>query len=294
MTLDLQNPCRITFLNRWTDENHLWGLSFESDTLQLRKDFFSCCDGAGIHVNPQNFSEATLCGLTRRWNFVNEILMMLKDFKSFDDILTRPHALLVQTDKTFHESLRVFMEQMLDGILRSSKGRVVGKALSSRFGSHLNRGIGVIALVLGWHFNVLPLLMDAESSQLPVGKWEDLMKRHANARRVLILYNLGELWHPNRLEMVEATISFASERSIPIWLIEKYNQDQRAETQNADDPQTRLKEKQSFKAAINQRLKKAKAKPLTQYLSLHAQSRLSEICFYNRESAKPVHIPDQV
>ena len=55
---------------------------------------------------------------------------------------------------------------------------------------------------------------------LPVSLWSETLTKNPGIRRLMIIDGVSELWNPNRLEIMEALISFASEHKVPVWVFD--------------------------------------------------------------------------
>jgi hypothetical protein len=82
---------------------------------------------------------------------------------------------------------------------------------------------------------------------------------------------VSELWHPNRLELMEALISYASERRIPLWIFED-------QSGNVEMPSSGRVSDKSFRSGVNKRLSELRGRSAVDWITAQARSRLSEVC----------------
>ena len=285
------NSCRIAFLEKWTPQNHLWGLNIGQNGIYLDRNNFSCCGGDGIVIDPKNKKDASFCGLSRRWNLM---FSLMKQWKTSVRGEANPWIEMMDQEDSGHQSqknicLEGFLKQHLDQWINSSRGSIfTSRTLKNAPKSLESNLIWVIASVLAWHFEIVVLVARVSDPVMPINYWQELLAKHHQARAIFLIEGTAELWNPARLEALEAVIAFASERQIPIW-IQDLNQGASGQSPGADQPASKSR---SFKSVIANRIDKQKHKPLIQWLSAQGKSRLSELCNLPEDEKQPSNIPD--
>jgi hypothetical protein len=292
--------CRIPFLKRWTPDSHFFGLVVTEQGLALNPSVFSCCGGDGVLVDPQNPREASLCGLTRRWNLLFNLLKAWSDMRitrnetgrdgHFEPLWSDDRA----TSNRRVKSLDALFKRHLDGFLRSEKGAIIGESsLTTALKSSDDRLPWLAAATMAWHFETLILMTKIGVSPLPFLHWTEMLAKHPRVRVIVMVESVSELWLPNRLESLEAIISFASERLLPIWLFEAGGHQSLTNARGGEGAVTPEKPR-SFKMAMNKRMTAIKSKSIGDWLSEQGRSRLSEICDITAPVTQGSGIPDFV
>ena len=295
--------CRVNFLKKWSPESHFFGLIASEQGLALNPTLFSCCGGDGVMVDPNNPKDASLCGLKRRWNLLFNVVEAWTDMRvKRNETGREEHFKPLWSQNPVASSRRIkslvfLFNRHLDGFLRSSKGSVVKASELTTHTSAEDRMPWLAAATMAWHFETLVLVARIGVSPLPFLHWTEMLEKHPQVRTVVMVESVSELWAPNRLESLEAIISFASERLLPIWLFEdslssavsgSHNQNTSKET-SGDRIHPR-----SFKAGMNKRMASIKSKPVIDWLSEQGRSRLSEICEISKLTAPDMGIPELV
>jgi hypothetical protein len=124
----------------------------------------------------------------------------------------------------------------------------------------------------------------ANFSMVPVSSWDALLDKSGAMHKVIMVDGVSELWHPNRLELIEGLISFASERRIPLWIFEDPVSDAIA------SPNSRISDK-SFRGGVNKRLSELRSRSASDWITAQGRSRLSEVCDVSERASKPSEIP---
>ena len=267
--------CRLPLLNRWSTDNHFWGLSLVGGHLAIDRGLFTCCDGNGVFVDPLSPRDAKLCGLSRRWNLLSRLI------EQWQVIEKKPIHALPRAD-----ALSQSCTSHLDALLRADRGRIV-----TRQDNDKSKDLGLpwsLAALLGWHFEVATLVTRIGAETVPVQLWSDIMRRFPKTRTVVMIDGVSDMWNPARVEALEAIIAFASERRLPVWIFECVAD---SSPRNVEPSSSR-----GFKNAVKGRIAQTKAKPAISWLSDQGLSRLSELCVVGGlRSQSQVHsIPDQV
>jgi hypothetical protein len=124
----------------------------------------------------------------------------------------------------------------------------------------------------------------ANFSMVPVNSWDSLLDKSGAMHKVIMVDGVSELWHPNRLELIEGLISFASERKIPLWIFEDPVSD-------ATAPQNSRTPDKSFRSGVNKRLSELRSRSASDWITAQGRSRLSEVCDVSERASKPSGIP---
>ena len=279
--------CRIPFLKKWSPESHFFGLIASDKGLTLNPTLFACCGGDGVMVDPQNPRDAALCGLKRRWNLLFKVVDAWTDMRVQRNETGRDeHFKPLWSQNPAAASRRVkvldnLFKRHLDGFLRSSKGAVLKVADEGSFASSEDRLPWLVAATMAWHFEALILVARIGVSPLPFLQWGEMLGKHPNLRCIVMVEGVSELWSPNRLESLEAIISFASERLLPIWLFEEGVAAPGAvakQTNSSPSTAGNRPRPSFFKAVMNKRMTNIRSKAAIEWLSDQGRSRLSEIC----------------
>jgi hypothetical protein len=279
--------CRVAFLKKWSPESHFFGLIASEQGLTLNPSLFSCCGGDGVMVDPQNPRDAKLCGLKRRWNLLFKIVDAWTTMRvqrnetgrdeHFKPLWSQNSAATSRRTK----ALDGLFKGHLDNLLRSSKGSVLKISDEGATASAEDRLPWLAAATMAWHFETLVLVARIGVSPLPLLQWGEMLEKHPNVRSIVFVEGVSELWSPNRLESLEAIISFASERLLPIWLFEEGSPPSGSQSNPSTSPQDSAGNRprpSSFKAVMNKRMTNIRSKPAIDWLSEQGRSRLSEIC----------------
>ncbi len=295
--------CRVAFLKKWSPESHFFGLIASEQGLTLNQTLFACCGGDGVMVDPQNPRNASLCGLKRRWNLLFNIIEAWTNMRvQRNETGREEHFKPLWSQSPEASSRRVkaidgLFNRHLDCFLRSSKGVVVKAAEMTSLTSSEDRLPWLAAATMAWHFETLVLVARIGVSPLPFLHWAEMLEKHPNVRSIIMVESVSELWSPNRLEALEAIISFASERRIPIWLFEDAISASRSgtnQTSSTKESKESGAQPRSFKASMNKRMTNIKSKPAIDWLSEQGRSRLSEICNVQQFLPQETGIPHLV
>jgi hypothetical protein len=293
----------------------MFGLSASAIGVTLDKAVFNCCDGQGIQMVMSSPRSASQCSLMRRWSRLSTFLSQIG--LNPDD----PNNVLFgqlcpdcgqKTTQLWNEGLQnfqLFCRDNLDGLLRYGRGRVVDLARYSRKLDVDTRGLQALSsetpvprlallagAVLIWHFDicVLPFRMGhprqnmtssaANFSLVPVSSWDSLIDRSGVSHKLIIVDGVSELWHPNRLELMEALISYAAERRIPLWIFED-------QPSNANQALNNSISDKSFRTGINKRLAGLRSRNTCDWITAQGRSRMSEVCDVGEVATKDAGIP---
>jgi hypothetical protein len=209
--------------------------------------------------------------------------------------------------------LNFFFKDELKDLLKAEKGKILDtRKLKKRIqlglatteseamiDSSFQHILFQIGAALIWHFDlvVLPfripgLARSAPSSKLPmlplpVAAWDELIRKNPGKRKMILLDGVIELWNPNRLELLEAAIAFASERQIPVWMFDD-SSDVAGVNEAAKAPD------RSFRGSMNRKLGQLRSRPATQWLSEQSLSRLGELVSLEPSRPNPQGIPEIV
>jgi hypothetical protein len=312
--------CRVSALGNWSKEMHLWGVDFTASAISLSRKAFACCEGDGVKILDRQSKMAMLCGLSARWGRLTWFLQQLKALDAAESI-TLMGAGQRGVDEELNRNkvrcmlnmLNLFFKDELKDLLEAEKGKILdarklkkrmqlGLAASeseTMIDASFQHILFQIGAALIWHFDlvVLPFRMpglarSAPSSKLPkillpVVAWDDLIRKNPAKRKMILLDGVTELWNPNRLELLEAAIAFASERQIPLWIFDDSSDVTGAnETVKAPD--------RSFRGSMNRKLGQLRSRPATQWLSEQSLSRLGELVFLEARKPNPTGIPEIV
>jgi hypothetical protein len=257
-------------LEHWTVENHLFGLSARHGALALDEAAFSCCSGSGIQVDPDEPRNARMCGLRRRWNLVFRLqTQMAESGLPQGASLPAPGILLFHSAREWQRVREV------------SRGGLLPLANPA---AHEMSAAYFHAVVSSWHLGVVTLVARLDEDRLPVQGWLEVLSKFTDTRTVMFIEAAKDMWHPLKVEMLEAAIAFAYERSIPIWIFESGTAGPASEPSRA----------RKFKAAVEERVRHQKNKSCVSYLSAQALSRLSELCDVPSRQPQASVIPDIV
>jgi hypothetical protein len=282
MSVETANTCRLRFLEPWTPENHLWGLSQSDQGFQLERRLFSCCGGDGLIITALEPKTARLCGLARRWSLVYDIISQL----GLTDEVLKPlaKAILLQGDPSEFSVLAApsvgLIKQHKDGFLNGTRGRILSvKSVTHQGMTAQLFAQALIAFILSWHYGRLVLLSRPGFAPLAIHRWLGIMdKQNKNelAKPLMLIDASSELWNATNLEPFEATIAFAYERNLPVWILDPRHQDLgKTPTAKSDVMPPKTK---SFRQSIGARLDTMRHKKSIDWLSPQAKSRLSELC----------------
>jgi len=320
MTGSIDLPCRMAALGNWSPEMHLWGIDITKSAMSLSRTAFSCCDGSGLRIVDSGQKEASMCGLLARWGRLTWFVQQVKSLDSGGILpLTgschRGHDDEVVRNKSrcLTSMVNLFFRDELKELLQGDKGKILDtRKLKKRMHIGLaaaeaeavidgvfNDFFWQIGAALIWHFDmvVLPfriaaLARSAPSSKLPVvplpvATWDELLRKHPGKRKLILIDGVTELWNPNRLESLEATIAFASERQIPLWM-----HDESSEASEMDE--SAKSADRSFRGSLNRKLGQLRSKPAIEWLSEQSLSRLDELTAVVRRAPNPRGIPEIV
>ncbi len=308
-------PCFLRSLGKWSPETHLLGLKSTANGVTLDKVSFNCCDGQGIQVDASSPRSASLCSLMRRWSRLSSFLSQigLEPDDPTNILFGHHRGDFAKNERDLWEkglrNIQLFCRDNLDGLLRRTRGQIIDM---SRYPWSKDRGAVTsdgstaeattprLALIVGailiWHFEacVLPFRMGyarnnsgpglSNFSMVPVSSWDALLDKSGATPKVIMVDGVSELWHPNRLELIEALISFASERRIPLWIFE----DPVSEATAA--PNSKISDK-SFRSGVNKRLSELRRRSASDWITVQGRSRLSEVCDVSNSALKPSGIP---
>jgi hypothetical protein len=309
-------PCRLEALSNWSPQFHLFGLEFADNHVSLRHKYFSCCDGSGVQITSSEQKTARVCPLSSRWAAVSTYFKQIYSFcpdaqkKYFTD--TNSDADSSNTkgiNRLYLSMIELIFREELESFLHSKKGKVfdeftVQKKLKIKLGAqtpdhHIEHIFPNLFWQIGacliWHYDTLVLPYTgiypkksattvSSAALLPIGHWDDLMMRHPNKRSLLLIQGVQELWNSTNLERLEGVIAFASERKVPIWLVDSSKQSAGA----SESPST---EQRSFRANMNQKIERLRQKSALEWLSQQSLSRLSELTLLPEVKSKPPIIP---
>lgn len=320
MTFSASQPCRLAALSTWSPSMHLWGIAFGKNQASLESSAFSCCGGSGIQVIQDMRRDARICALSNRWSLVVSFLDQFRAFFSEIDLsfLTRnddPSSKIQSATQTYMSAfLKTLLADELPSFLNASRGKVfesvaikkrlAGLAISSdlerEFDLLLSKMLWALGLVLIWHHGLLVLPFNLSSSSkikpiearvpnvVPVSAWNQLINKNHTMRRIMFIGGVHELWRPEKVELLDALIAFASEKKIPIWMMDL------SSTNSSGDASFSSTREKSFRAGVDRKLSEIRAKPSVEWLGPQALSRLSEICEFKKAASKPSIIPDIV
>ena len=309
--------CRLPFLNKWSPDNHFWGLNAKSDSVSLNQGAFSCCSGDGLIVLPESPRDAKLCGLSLRWSLYVQVINYWRELYNSQDLsifgcsqtgFSQTGGASKSERELSRSCLQMFFSGSLEKFLRADRGEILDlKTLRQKFmngpgaiypaeASNIvfSRFAWIVAATLSWHYGIVCLVARVggggkKSATLPLLQWQRTMEKHPGARVIVLIDGVSELWNANRLEALEGLIAFASERTLPVWLFEG---ELEASVFGGEPQQTTPPVGgRSFKAGINQRLTQLKSKSGISWLSAQALSRLSELCHIPAASKQDDVIP---
>ena len=315
MSSSESTACLLRSLGKWSPETHLLGLKSKSNGVTLDSASFTCCDGQGIQVDASSPRSASQCSLMRRWSRFSTFLSQIGlEPDDTTNILFGHHSGdFTKNERDLWEkglrNLQLFCRENLDGLLRRTRGQIIdmsrypwilergaATADSSSAGASTSRLAMIVGAILIWHFEacVLPFRMGharsnsrpglANFSMVPVNSWDALLDKSEATHKVIIVDGVSELWHPNRLELIEGLISFASERKIPLWIFE----DPMIDATAAPNPKNADK---SFRSGVNKRLSELRGRSTSDWITEQGKSRLSEVCDVIESASKPSVIP---
>lgn len=311
-------PCLLRSLGKWSPETHLLGLKSKANGVTLDKASFNCCDGQGIQLDSSSPRSASQCSLMRRWSRFSSFLSQigLEPNDSTNILFGHHSGDFTKNERDLWEkglrNLQLFCRDNLDGLLRRTRGQIIDM---SRYTWSVERGAAtadgasgeastprlamIVGAILIWHFEtcVLPFRMGQARnnsgpglpnfSMVPVSSWDALLDKSGAMHKVIMVDGVSELWHPNRLELIEGLISFASERRIPLWIFEDPVSDTTA------SPNSRTSDK-SFRSGVNKRLSELRSRSAADWITAQGRSRLSEVCDVTERATKPSGIPPVV
>ncbi|MEI6833012.1 MAG: hypothetical protein WCL28_03380 [bacterium] len=312
--------CRVSALGNWSKEMHLWGVDFTASAISLSRQAFACCEGDGVKILDRQSKTAMLCGLSARWGRLTWFLQQLKALDAAESITLMGAGLRGVDDELNRNKVRcmlnmlnLFFKDELRDLLNAEKGKIldvrklkkrmqlglVASESETMIDASFQHILFQIGAALIWHFDlvVLPfripgLARSAPSSKLPkiplpVVAWDDLIRKNPAKRKMILLDGVTELWNPNRLELLEAAIAFASERQIPLWIFDD-SSDVAGVNETAKAPD------RSFRGSMNRKLGQLRSRPATQWLSEQSLSRLGELVFLEASKPNPTAIPEIV
>lgn len=308
-------PCFMRLLGSWSPETHLLGLKSTANGVSLDKGSFNCCDGDGIQLTNLDTRSASQCGLMRRWSRLSSYLshIGLEPNDPANLLFGHNSADSAQITKEIWDkclrNLQLFCRDNLDGLLRSTRGQIIelnrypwglerspGARETATSEASIPRLALLVGAVLTWHFDscVLPFRMGhvrsntgsgaTNFSMVPVNSWDALIDKSKSIHKLIMVDGVSELWHPNRLEVMEALISYASERRIPLWIFE----DQVSSV--TEVPGHRNSDK-SFRSGVNKRLSELRSRSAMDWITVQGKSRLSEVCEVKQSGAQGLGIP---
>jgi hypothetical protein len=317
-SVDVQ--CRVSALGNWSTEMHLWGVDFSASAILLSRKAFACCEGDGVKILDRQTKTAALCGLSARWGRLTWFLQQLKTLDAAESITLYGAGQRGAGDELSRNKVRCmlnmlnfFFKDELKDLLKAEKGKILDtRKLKKRIqlglatteseamiDSSFQHILFQIGAALIWHFDlvVLPfripgLARSAPSSKLPmlplpVAAWDELIRKNPGKRKMILLDGVTELWNPNRLELLEAAIAFASERQIPVWMFDD-SSDVAGLNEAAKAPD------RSFRGSMNRKLGQLRSRPATQWLSEQSLSRLGELVSLEPSRPNPQGIPEIV
>lgn len=312
--------CRLGALSSWSAEMHLWGLDVIDAQVTLSRQAFSCCGGDGLLVFNNQAKEARLCGLSSRWGLLSKFLLQIRDMDaghafelSVPDRNNRHHEAKKAKHRCTMNTMKLLLRDELKDFLHAEKGKILdAKSLRNKIQVSLSPSESEVIIsdvfrdvfwhlgaTLTWHFDCLILPFRLAGSNkvnggstpshavLPVALWDDLIARHPQKRKLMLLDGVSELWNATRLERLEALIAFASERRIPVWIMDD-------STDGISPAQSLKLNDRSFRSNMNKRLESLRSKPALQWLSDQSLSRLSELSRINLQAPKSREIPEIV
>jgi hypothetical protein len=291
------------------------GLKSTANGIALDKTAFSCCDGQGIQVTIAPTRSASQCSLMRRWSRISSFLsnLGLEPQDPSNILFGHQAGDSAQDGSDLYDSglhsLQLFCRDHLDGLLRRTRGQIIdmnrypqklsrmeGSREASNFETSRPRLAMLAGAILIWHFDacVLPFRMGhsrnngslgpTSFSMVPVSSWDALLDRSGSIHKVIMVDGVSELWHPNRLELMEALISYASERRIPLWIFED-------QSGNVEMPSSGRVSDKSFRSGVNKRLSELRGRSAVDWITAQARSRLSEVCEVAESMPKDTGIP---
>lgn len=288
MTGVVSNNCRLFFLRHWSPTNHLWGLKMTDVEVAIDRNLFSCCGGSGVLVETSQSRDAQLCGLSRRWHLIANLLAQ-KNRSSGESIL--PNRWIKESlTSTQLKTLEALFASHLSDFLNGGVGKVF--ALPASPGNACSRidDFGwILAATLAWHFELVVLVADLRVLPIPLNHWQDLMTRFHKSKVIVLVDGAEELWNPTRLEALELVIAFASEKCIPVWIHQMNLSTPASKTEGGSTGEARAR---SFRSQISKRIADQKQKPVVHWLSDHGKSRLRELCRFYEISGNSTKIPD--
>lgn len=312
--------CRMAALGQWSPEMHMWGVDFSTSSMSLSRTAFSCCDANGLKIVDAGLKTATMCGLLARWGRLTWFLQQIKALAPGESLPLIGACQRGHDDEAVRSKSRclagmvnLFFKDELRELLQGNKGKIVD---TRKLKKRMHLGLAAVeaeALIdrvfqdffwqigaaLIWHFDmvVLPfriagLARSAPSSKLPlvtlpVATWDELLRKHPGKRKLLLIDGVTELWNPNRLEALEATIAFASERQIPIWMHDE-------STDVSETVESAKSQDRSFRGSVNRKLGQLRSRPAVEWLSDQSLSRLEELSALERRQPNHRGIPEIV
>lgn len=312
--------CRLAALSSWSAEMHLWGLEVIDSQVTLSRQAFSCCGGDGILVLNNQAKEARLCGLSSRWGLLAQFLQQIRVMDaghafelSVPDRNNRHDEAKKAKHRCTMNTMKFLLRDEFKDFLHSEKGKILdARSLRNKIQVSLSPSESEalisdvfrnvfwhLGATLTWHFDclILPFRLAVSNNVssgttpshagLPVALWDDLIARHPQKRKLMLLDGVSELWNAARLERLEALIAFASERRIPVWIMDD-------STDGISPAQSLKLNDRSFRSNMNKRLESLRSKPALHWLSDQSLSRLSELSAINISSHKSREIPDIV
>lgn len=299
---------------------HLWGISIGQTQASLDSKAFSCCGGTGIQVIHEMGRDACICSLSNRWSLVVSFLGQFRAFFPESDLSffsgnSEPSSKSQTTTQiSIIAILKTLLADELPSFINASRGRVFDSAvIKKRIGGVavssdpegeidllLSKMLWAIGLVLIWHYGLLVLPFNLTSSSkmqplearapsvVPVSAWNQLINKNHGMRRIMFIGGVHELWRPEKVELLDALIAFASEKKIPIWMMDLSSANSSVGTR-FNSPREK-----SFRAGVDKKLSEIRTKPSVDWLGPQALSRLSEICEFKKLESKPSIIPDIV
>jgi hypothetical protein len=103
----------------------------------------------------------------------------------------------------------------------------------------------------------------------------------------MFIHASADMWTPQKTEILEVAIAYASERCIPVWIFENSKMTEAA-TSVSNNSNKR------FNSAIKERIHRQKSKSALSWISDQALSRLFEVCEFNFAAPQKTEIPEIV
>lgn len=250
--MECKLSCRSKSLNEGNGD--LFGLKWFHDHLKIEKSNFPCCKGKSYRWD-DTLQLVRVCPLARRKKYLDRLINQFKKTWGNYNPLTRPSM-----------SNAIFFSNWLTNFKNS--GVNYGYRFASPSQDSKPSLFWTLAAIAKWQYGMSSHIYTLGKS--PINKLHpDYSKDEKNSNMIYFLEGVGELWKPEKNELVTTIIHWCEAANVPLWIEFK---------EQPKTVSTNQRPTSNVRAAFKQRLAQIKSRKSLDWLDKDVHSRINRIC----------------